>query len=304
MAKTIFEAQNVEKKFFRHAVLKDFNMKITEGSIYGFVGENGAGKTTLIRLIAGLDFPTSGKIFLFGDSKQDALIQQRRRTGFIIESPALYMDMTAKQNLEMIRVQRGIPEKESIHDMLELFSLQETNHKKVRDFSLGMRQRLGIAMALIGEPEFLILDEPINGLDPTGILEIRNLLVKLNQQRGTTILISSHILSELDNMATHYGFIHKGKMLQEISSKALAEKCRRYLLLRVGNLQKVTALLETEFHSVQFEVYPDKSIHIYDLLDQSLELSNCLAKYQIPVQEITTCGDKLETYFENLIGDE
>lgn len=302
MSESVFQALDVVKTYRNHNALDSFSMNVPAGSIYGFIGENGAGKTTLIRLLAGLDFPTHGKLSLFGESTERGLMQQRARTGFIVESPALYMDMTARQNMEMIRTQRGIPEKNSVNNMLELLSLQDTNTKKVRNFSLGMRQRLGLAMALIGEPEFLILDEPINGLDPTGILEFRNLISTLNNEKRTTILISSHILSELDSMATHYGFIHRGKMVQEISAKALSEQCKRYLLLRVSHPEKASALLEMEFHSKQFEVYPDQSVHIYDLIDRGAEITSCFVENKIEIQEMTICGDNLETYFEKLIG--
>lgn len=304
MPKYIFEARNITKKYYGSLALDAFQMQIPEGSIYGFIGENGAGKTTLIRLAAGLDFPTEGTVSLFGDDTPKGLMRQRRRTGFLVEGPALYLDMNAKQNLEMVRMQRGIPEKSSTDGMLELFSLQHTGRKRVKDFSLGMRQRLGIAMALIGEPEFLVLDEPINGLDPTGILEIRNLLKRLNYERGTTILVSSHILSELDHMATHYGFIHKGKMVQEITAKSLAEKCRRYILLRVPNPEKAAALLELKFKDIPFEVYPDRSIHVYSVTERTAELSSYLAENHIFIEEMTIRGDNLETYFENLVGGE
>lgn len=297
----VFEANQVEKRYRSQQVLSSCSMQVPKGGIYGFVGENGAGKTTMIRLLAGLDFPTGGELLLFGSKD---LRRQRARAGFIIETPALYLDMTAQQNMEMVRLQRGIPEKERISALLEQLSLKEAGKKRVRNFSLGMRQRLGLAMALLGSPEFLVLDEPINGLDPTGILEVRMLLKKLNQEQGTTILISSHILAELDNMATNYGFLHKGKMLQEISAKALAEKCRRYLLLRVENPTKAAALLEIRFPGANLEVYPDQSIHAYDLLGREAEASRFLTEQGIPLWEMAVCGDSLESYYSHLIGGE
>lgn len=296
----VFKAEHITKKYGHNAVLNNLTMEIPCGSIYGLVGENGAGKTTLIRMIAGLDFPTSGVFSLFG--AREHLVEQRRRMGFLIESPALYLDMTARQNLEMVRIQRGIPEKDRVDELLEQFSLQDIGRKRVRNFSLGMRQRLGIALALLGEPEFLVLDEPINGLDPTGILEIRKLLQDLNQQKGTTILISSHILPELESLATRYGFLHHGRLLQDISAQELGERCRQYILLRVTEPERTAALLESELHTTQFDVYPDRSLHIYDLLGRMAELSACLAQHNIPVQEFTTKGDSLETYFQKLIG--
>lgn len=298
----VLEVHGLCKKYGHQLVLNHFDMRVQQGSIYGFVGENGAGKTTLIRLIAGLDFPTCGKLSLFDESDPRILRRQRSRMGFLIEGPALYLDMTARQNLEMICIQRGIPDKQEIDHILELMSLKENSNKKVHNFSLGMRQRLGIAIALLGEPEFLILDEPINGLDPTGILEIRDILIGLNKRKGTTILISSHILPELENMATHYGFIHKGRMLQEITAENLAKKCRQFVLLKTDNKEKAAAILEDELHSHEFDVYPDGSIHIFDLINRSEEVAACLTTHQIAVKEITICGERLENYFKNLIG--
>lgn len=289
------------RRYGRNMVLDGLNLSIPQGSVYGLVGENGAGKTTLIRMMAGLDFPTSGSLTLFG--KED-LVEQRRRMGFLIESPALYLDMNARQNLELVRIQRGIPGKSRVDELLERLSLQNTGRKRVRDFSLGMRQRLGIAVAMLGEPEFLVLDEPINGLDPTGILEIRTLLQELNEHKGTTILISSHILPELESLATHYGFLHHGRLIQNITARELGERCRQYILLCVDKPECAAAILESELHSTQFSIYPDHSIHIYDRLDNKAEISACLARHQITVLELTTKGDSLETYFQRLIGGE
>lgn len=297
----VFDAHTLTRRYGSNVVLDGLNLSIPQGSIYGLVGENGAGKTTLMRLMAGLDFPTSGSLTLFG--KED-LVEQRRRMGFLIESPALYLDMSARQNLELVRIQRGIPEKSRVDELLERLSLQNTGRKRVRNFSLGMRQRLGIAIAMLGEPEFLVLDEPINGLDPTGILEIRTLLQELNQRNGTTILISSHILPELESFAIHYGFLHHGRLIQNITAQELGERCRQYILLCVEKPERAAAILESELQSTHFSIYPDRSIHIYDLLDDKAEISACLIQHQIPVLELTTKGDSLETYFQRLVGGE
>lgn len=295
----ILETCALTRRYGRNLVLDNLSLSVPQGSVYGLVGENGAGKTTLIRMMAGLDFPTSGSLSLFGKSD---LSTQRRRMGFLIESPALYLDMSARQNLELIRIQRGIPEKSKVDELLERLSLQNAERKRVKNFSLGMRQRLGIAVAMLGDPEFLVLDEPINGLDPTGILEIRTLLQELNQRKGTTILISSHILPELESLATHYGFLHHGRLIQDISSRELSERCRQYVLLCVEKPERAAAILESDLHSSQFSIYPDRSIHIYDLLNQKAEISACLAEHQIPILELTTKGDSLENYFQRLIG--
>ena len=206
MTKFICETKNLSKKYKDFYALKNVNLTIPKGEIYGLVGENGAGKTTLIRLLTGLNFKSEGEIILFGH--QDNLQHERSKIGCTIEMPALYKDMTASQNLEVQRIQRGIPNKKCITDTLELIGLSNAGKKRVANFSLGMKQRLALGVALLGEPEFLILDEPVNGLDPTGIIELRELLKKLVKEREVTILISSHILSELHQLATCYGFLH------------------------------------------------------------------------------------------------
>ena len=206
---TVFEAINITKKYRNTLALNQVSMSVMQGDIYGFIGENGAGKTTMIRLLTGLAEPTTGKIALFGESNKK-LAKQRDRIGCIIESPSLYLDMTAYENLEVQRLQRGIPGKGCIDNALALVGLKDTGKKKAKDFSLGMRQRLALAIALLGNPEFLVLDEPINGLDPTGIIELRNLLKRLNKERGITILISSHILTELHQLANYSIFSVNG----------------------------------------------------------------------------------------------
>lgn len=211
MVEYVLRTHSVSKQYKHQLVLNKVNLTIKKGSIYGFIGQNGAGKSTLIRLVTGLACPTMGKIELFGQSNERELIEARRRIGTIIEGPALYPHLSAAENLEAHRLLKGIPGKECIQKTLEIVGLQDTGKKKAKNFSLGMKQRLGIAIALIGDPEFLILDEPINGLDPMSVVEIRELLKKLNHEYGITILISSHILSELHLLATHYGIIHKGE---------------------------------------------------------------------------------------------
>lgn len=217
MSEIICQTTELCKNYKNFHVLQNVNFSINRGEIYGLVGENGAGKSTLIRILTGLAFKSSGIITLFG--KTDYLQHERTKIGCTIEMPALYKDMTAKQNLEIQRVQRGIPDQKCISKTLELVGLNNTEKKKVNNFSLGMKQRLALAVALLGEPEFLILDEPVNGLDPTGIIELRELLKKLARENHVTILISSHILSELNQLATCYGFLHHGKLLKQITAE-------------------------------------------------------------------------------------
>ena len=264
---TVFEAINITKKYRNTLALNQVSMSVMQGDIYGFIGENGAGKTTMIRLLTGLAEPTTGKIALFGESNKK-LAKQRERIGCIIESPSLYLDMTAYENLEVQRLQRGIPGKGCIDNALALVGLKDTGKKKAKDFSLGMRQRLALAIALLGNPEFLVLDEPINGLDPTGIIELRNLLKRLNKERGITILISSHILTELHQLANRYGILHEGKLLQEITATELDKRCKKHLLLQVNDVAAASVLLESKLNTSNFSVMPDKSIHLYDYVDQ------------------------------------
>ena len=265
MTKFICETKNLSKKYKDFYALKNVNLTIPKGEIYGLVGENGAGKTTLIRLLTGLNFKSEGEIILFGH--QDNLQHERSKIGCTIEMPALYKDMTASQNLEVQRIQRGIPNKKCITDTLELIGLSNAGKKRVANFSLGMKQRLALGVALLGEPEFLILDEPVNGLDPTGIIELRELLKKLVKEREVTILISSHILSELHQLATCYGFLHKGELLKQISTEELNEECKRHICLRTDNIQKTTLLLEQKGKINNYSVYPDNSIRIYECLE-------------------------------------
>lgn len=300
MAEFVCETKNLSKRYKNFFALKNVNLKISKGEIYGLVGENGAGKTTLIRILTGLGFQSEGEVSLFGEKKE--LRRERSKIGCTVEMPALYKDMTAEQNLEVQRIQRGIPEKDCISDTLELVGLSDAGAKRVSNFSLGMKQRLALGVALLGEPEFLILDEPVNGLDPTGIIELRRLLKRLVQERGTTILISSHILSELHQLATCYGFLHKGELLKQISAEELNEACKRHICLRTDDTQKTALLLEQKAGIRNYSVYPDGSVRVYEGLDQVRSISKMLSDHNVLIDEIAVQGEDLETYFENLIG--
>lgn len=302
MNKAIFEARGLTKRYGNLLALNGVDMSIKKGDIYGFIGENGAGKTTLIRILAGTAFSTSGDISLFGVSDPSRLSEQRRRIGGIIENPAVYPDLSARENLEIARLQLGIPGKACIAKSLETVGLANTGRKKAKNFSLGMKQRLGLAMALIGEPEFLVLDEPINGLDPVGIVDFRELIGKLNTERGITILISSHILGELYQLATCYGFIHKGKMLEQISLAQLDEKCKRHIYMKVSDAPKAATILETTLGTTAFEVLPEGAVKLYDFLNDSGKVANALFTGGVSVAEITCKGDDLEAYYMNMIG--
>lgn len=235
----------LSKTYRKFEALKDLTMHIPKGAIYGFVGRNGAGKTTLIRVICGLQEPTSGDYTLYGISNKDRRISKaRRRMGAVVETPSIYLDMTAEENLKQQALVLGVPNYDSIPEILKLVGLENTGKKKARNFSLGMKQRLGIAVALIGNPDFIVLDEPINGLDPQGIVEIRELILKLNREHGITVLISSHILGELSKLATHYGFIEKGHIVKEISAEELEAACRKCLKVDVSDTKILAQVLD------------------------------------------------------------
>ena len=300
MSEIICQTTELCKNYKNFHVLQNVNLSINRGEIYGLIGENGAGKSTLIRILTGLAFQSSGVVSLFG--KTENLRYERAKIGCTVEMPALYKDMTAKQNLEIQRVQRGIPDKKSISKTLELVGLSNTNKKKVNDLSLGMKQRLALAIALLGEPEFLILDEPVNGLDPTGIIELRELLKKLAKENHVTILISSHILSELNQLATCYGFLHHGKLLKQITATELSEECKRHIKLKTDDTKKTVTVLEEQLKIKNFSIYPDNFIRVYEKLEETYTISKTLSSNGIVVEEISVQGEELETYFENLIG--
>lgn len=302
MQEAILATKKLTKKYKDIAALSDIDMELKQGEIYGLVGKNGAGKTTLLRLITGQAYATAGEISLFGVTSEDGLNKERKRIGAIVETPSFYSYMTAEQNLEYYRIQRGIPGKHCVDEALSEVGLSGTGNKKYKDFSLGMKQRLGLALALMSKPEFLLLDEPINGLDPFGIVEIRNLLLKLNREKNITILISSHILSELSNMVTYYGFINNGRMIKQLSNDELSRECNKYLELKVDNIEKMTALLETELGCTSYVVTPERAIHIYEYLDRPSKISELAISHGIGLNSINVKEVNLEDYFIQLVG--
>lgn len=288
------------KQYKHFKALSNFSMHVPKGAIYGFVGRNGAGKTTLIRLVCGLQYATSGDYTLYGvNSMQKGITESRRRMGAIVESPSIYLDMTAERNLLAQYQVLGLPSRDGIQELLELVGLENTGKKKAKDFSLGMRQRLGIAIALAGDPDFLILDEPINGLDPQGIIEIRELILKLNRERQITVLISSHILDELSRLATHYGFIDGGRMVKEISAEELEAACRKCVHLEVSD-SRILALVLDELQ-MEYTVLSDTQVDIFAGINIT-ELTLALAKQNCNVLSIQEKDESLESYYINLIG--
>lgn len=302
MKKVVLKTYNITKKYGEQLAVDNVNMTIKKGDIYGFIGQNGAGKTTLIRLITGLIHKSSGEIELLGVNEENELNKARTMVGSLIESPSLYTNMTARENLEVSRLVRNIPGKKCIDEVLELVGLKDVEKKKVKNFSLGMRQRLGIANALMGNPKLLILDEPINGLDPMGIVEIRELLKKINKEKDMTILISSHILSELSELATTYGIISNGKLIEEITAKQLSEKCRQYIDLKVDDTARAVILLERELGISDYEVLEDSNIKVFSNLDNVGEVNSLLSRSGIIVESISVKGENLEEYFMNKVG--
>lgn len=302
MKKVVLKTYNITKKYGEQLAVDNVNMTIKKGDIYGFIGQNGAGKTTLIRLITGLIHKSGGEIELLGANEENELNKARTMVGSLIESPSFYTNMTARENLEVSRLVRNIPGKKCIDEVLELVGLKDVEKKKVKNFSLGMRQRLGIANALMGNPKLIILDEPINGLDPMGIVEIRELLKKINKEKDMTILISSHILSELSELATTYGIISNGKLIEEITAKQLSEKCRQYIDLRVDDTARAVILLERELGISDYEVLEDSNIKVFSNLDNVGEVNSLLSRSGIIVESISVKGENLEEYFMNKVG--
>ncbi len=302
MSEYILKTNQLSKKYKNHFAIEKINITIKKGEIYGFIGQNGAGKSTMLRLVTGLSIPTSGSIELFGNDDSTALPYLQKRMGAIIETPALFLNMTAYENLEVHRLQKGIPGKDCIKNTLELVGLTDTGKKKAKNFSLGMKQRLGLAIALLSDPEFLILDEPTNGLDPMGIVELRELIKKLNREKGLTVLISSHILSELHQLATSFGIIHKGKLLEEVTAKELDEKCRQHLRIKVDQPSIGATVLEQNLSTTDFEVMQDGTIKLYKFLDDVRTVSRALTNHGLVIEHLSQTGDSLESYFTKLVG--
>lgn len=288
-------------KYYKHfKALNGLDMHIPKGAIYGFVGKNGAGKTTLIRLICGLQKPTSGEFVLYGAKNTESAIQHaQRRIGAVVETPSIYLNMTAQENLEEQYRIIGIPSFEGIPELLELVGIGDTGKKKAKHFSLGMRQRLGIAIALCGDPDFLVLDEPVNGLDPQGIIEMRELILKLNRERGITVLISSHILDELSRLATHYGFIVRGHIVKEISAEELEAACRKCVRVEVSNVKFFVQAADRM--QLEYRILSESLADIYGKVPVT-KLIMALANEGCEVLSIQERDESLESYYVSLVG--
>lgn len=296
----ILKANALCKNYKNFKALNGLSMNIPKGAIYGFVGKNGAGKTTLIRLVCGLQQPTSGEYILYGRKNTDKeIVKSRRRMGAVVETPSVYPDMTAEENLRQQYRILGLPSYDGIADILKLVRLEDTGKKKVKNFSLGMRQRMGIAIAIAGDPDFLALDEPVNGLDPQGIIEVRELILKLNRERQITVLISSHILDELSKLATHYGFIDSGRMVKEMSAEDLEAACRKCIHMEVSDTRVLARILDG--WNVDYKILSESTADIYAKVNIS-RLVPALSEEGCEVISMQEREESLESYYVSLVG--
>ena len=298
----VIEVRNLTKTYGKLKALDNVSLRVPKGQIYGLVGKNGAGKTTLMRVLSNQTIGEQGEVSLFGEGTPAGLNKMRRRTGTMIEIPSFYPFLSARENLEYYRHQRGIAGSGCVDEVLEMVELSHADKKKFKNFSLGMKQRLGLALALMNHPELLILDEPVNGLDPEGIVQFRNILLKMNREYDVTILISSHILAELQNLATHYTFMDSGKIIQDISEKELSAISREHIELKVDSAEKASAVLEQSLGCVSYEVLPGNIVRVYELLGQPDVIAETLVKNNVRLFGIKETQTNLEDYFIELIG--
>ena len=282
MSEYLLSTSGLTKQFGHHKAVNNVDLHVKKGAIYGFIGRNGAGKTTFLKMISGLSQPTSGEIEMFG-YKNEELKHVRSRISCLIEAPGIYGNMSAYHNLAIKCKLFGIQDKQYIENILKIVGLSDTGKKKIKHFSLGMKQRLGIGLALVGEPDLLVLDEPINGLDPQGIAEIRDMLLRLKEEQNMTILISSHILEELSKIATHYGIIHNGNLLQELTREELMIRCSERMEVLLDDPKKAIPVLD-QMGFTNYQVMDQHKIYIYERLNESASVNMELAKAGILVR--------------------
>ncbi len=297
----LVETNDLVKKYGKNIVIDHVNMHIPEGSIYGFVGENGSGKTTIMRLLTGLAEPTSGGYSLFGVSnRSNKIYDKRREMSAIVETTSLVPSMTAIDNMIFQEMYLGIkltPEQRM--ELLTKVHLENVGKKKVKNFSLGMRQRMGIALALLNHPKLMLLDEPMNGLDPQGIAELRDLLIELNKDEGITVLISSHILSELEKIASVYGFISHGHLIEELTVEELQERCRKSLKIKVDDVKQIEEVLK-KLKIKEYKIFPNGDVKVYDEVDIGKFVSD-LASHKVHISSINSSDESVEEYYLNLV---
>lgn len=296
----LLTTENLSKQYGKQKAVERVGLHVKKGEIYGLIGRNGAGKTTILRMLSGLAAPTEGEISLFGKNGTETK-ELRGRIGTLIENPGIYANMSAYQNLKIKCLAMGVPAKGTIEEVLKIVGLANTGKKKAKNFSLGMKQRLGIGLALIGNPDLVILDEPINGLDPQGIVEIRDVIETLNKERGITFIISSHILEELSKIATKYGIIHNGVLLQEMTAEELMEKCGEYIELRTPDAKQACTVIES-MGIMKYKVVDAETIQIYERLQESGNIALRLAERSIAIKGIVVKNEALEDYYLKLTG--
>lgn len=302
MENTILQTHGISVKYGNFLALDNVSISLKEKHIYGFIGENGAGKTTFMKVLTGLLYPTSGDFNLFGKSIPSDILEMRRHIGSTIEAPAIYPEYSAYRNLEIQRILIGNTDKEICDKLLTMVGLDGARDKKVKKFSMGMKQRLSIAMALVGKPRLIILDEPINGLDPKNISDLRNLLKKLNEENGVTLFISSHILNELHLLATDYYIIHKGRIIESLTHDELDEKCRQYIKIRTNELPRCITVIENAFKDVEYKVISDDTLHLFSHTEVSDNVAKLLMENHIVTKEFSVSEQSLEEYFLNITG--
>lgn len=298
----VIETKELTKSYGKQLSVDHLSIHVPRGRIYALLGRNGAGKTTTMKLLLYLARPTSGEIYLFDRLCHAASSKIYRRIGTIIETPSFYENLTASENLEIISRLRGRHKKDAIMDALHMTGLDLAGKKLVKEYSLGMKQQLGIAAAVMHEPELLILDEPINGLDPVGIYEIRKLLLSLCKGKGTTILISSHILSEIEQIADMIGIMHEGRLLEETSMTDLHKHNRKYMEFHMSGIEQATCILEREFHISDYLIIDQHTIQIFEKTELCSALNASFVKHGISVTGIWQKEETLEDYFSNMIG--
>ena len=298
---TILKTQNLTKRYVGKAAVDNVTLSVEKGDVFGLIGQNGAGKTTFMRMITSLSHPDSGYIELFGEVEQSKINAVRSRMGSVIEMPALYCNLTGRQNLEYYRLQRGITDKERVQKCLEMVGLTDTGRKKVKIFSLGMKQRLGLAIAILSHPDFLILDEPTNGLDPTGIIEIRDLIRRLSKE-GITLLVSSHLLTELAQVANKYAIIHNGRLIKSLTQEQLQEECKQALSITVNDAAKAAVILETKLGISDYKQISTNELRVYEYVNDPAEVNFHLSQEGVRVASIKEIGDNLEDYYTRIIG--
>ena len=300
MEEVLLRTNNLTKVFGKQKAVNQVNVTINKGSIYGFIGRNGAGKTTFLRMISGLAAQTEGEISLFGKTGKD-LSSVRKRIGCLIEAPGIYGNLTAYENIKAKCIFCGVTKRGYIEEILDIVGLSDAGKKKAKNFSLGMKQRLGIGLAMVGEPDLLVLDEPINGLDPKGIVEVRETILKLNKERNMTILISSHILEELSKIATHYGILHQGVLLEELTREELMEQCSQRIVVNCDKPQQAVTVLD-KMGITKYQVTDQNHVSIFERLDESGSINRQLVQANILVNEIAVAGEELESYYLRVTG--